>query len=95
MKLEEKTSISFAMKQVLLWGLLFAGLIAASVAAIWQNMTWVMTAQNLLVFIAPALLFAWMIYRKPLHFLCLDKGPEWKDVSIPATIVMAWYRPST
>ena len=88
MKLEEKTSISFAMKQVLLWGLLFAGLIAASIAAIWQNMTWVMTAQNLLVFIAPALLFAWMIYRKPLHFLCLDKGPEWKDVAIVVAVMI-------
>ena len=76
------------MKQVLLWGLLFAGLIAASVAAIWQNMTWVMTAQNLLVFIAPALLFAWMIYRKPLHFLCLDKGPEWKDVAIVVAVMI-------
>lgn len=88
MKLEEKTSISFAMKQVLLWGLLFAGLIAASVAAIWQNMTWVMTAQNLLVFIAPAMLFAWMIYRKPLHFLCLNKGPEWKDVAIVVAVMI-------
>lgn len=88
MKLEEKTSISFAMKQVLLWGLLFAGLIAASIAAIWQNMTWVMTAQNLLVFIAPALLFAWMVYRKPLHFLCLDKGPEWKDVAIVVAVMI-------
>lgn len=76
------------MKQVLLWGLLFAGLIAASVAAIWQNMTWVMTAQNLLVFIAPALLFAWMVYRKPLHFLCLDKGPEWKDVAIVVAVMI-------
>ena len=76
------------MKQVLLWGLLFAGLIAASIAAIWQNMTWVMTAQNLLVFIAPALLFAWMIYRKPLHFLCLDKGPEWKDVAIVVAVMI-------
>ena len=76
------------MKQVLLWGLLFAGLIAASVAAIWQNMTWVMTAQNLLVFIAPAMLFAWMIYRKPLHFLCLNKGPEWKDVAIVVAVMI-------
>ena len=87
-KLQEKGQLSFAMKQVVLWVMLFAGLIVTSFVTIGQSVSIISVAQNVLVFIAPAAAFAYLVYSAPWRFLRLDKAPALKDILL-VVIVMA------
>ena len=88
-KLQEKTKLSFGMQQVVLWTMLFAGLIAASFAALGQSNSIIIVAQNVLVFIAPAAAFAYLIYQAPWRFLRLDKAPALKDILLVIAVMVA------
>ena len=88
-KLQEKTKLSFGMQQVVLWAMLFAGLIAASFAALGQSNSIIIVAQNVLVFIAPAAAFAYLIYQAPWRFLRLDKAPALKDILLVIAVMVA------
>lgn len=88
-KLEEKLNISFGMKQVVLWVLLFAGLFIASFVALGQSVSIGMVAQNVGVFVAPAAIFAYLVYKAPWRFLRLDKAPELKDILLVVAVMVA------
>ncbi|MBO4815004.1 MAG: CPBP family intramembrane metalloprotease [Muribaculaceae bacterium] len=88
-KLQEKAQLSFAMKQVVLWVLLFAGLIIASFVSMGQPASIMIVAQNVLVFIAPAILFAYLAYQAPWRFLRLDKAPALKDILLVIAVMVA------
>ena len=87
-KLEEKLNISFGMKQVVLWILLFAGLFIASFVALGQSVSIGMVAQNVAVFIAPAAIFAYLVYKAPWRFLRLDKAPALKDILLVVAVMI-------
>lgn len=87
-KLEEKLNISFGMKQVVLWVLLFAGLFIASFVALGQSVSIGMVAQNVAVFIAPASIFAYLVYKAPWRFLRLDKAPALKDILLVVAVMV-------
>ena len=87
-KLEEKLNISFGMKQVVLWVLLFAGLFIASFVALGQSVSIGMVAQNVAVFIAPAAIFAYLVYKAPWRFLRLDKAPALKDILLVVAVMV-------
>ena len=88
-KLQEKAQLSFAMKQVVLWVLLFAGLIIASFVSMGQPASIMIVAQNVLVFIAPAILFAYLAYQAPWRFLRLDKAPALKEILLVIAVMVA------
>ena len=87
-KLQEKTKLSFSMQQIVLWVMLFAGLIAASFAALGQSNSIIIVAQNVLVFIAPAAAFAYLVYQAPWRFLRLDKTPALKDIVLVVAVMV-------
>ena len=88
-KLQEKAQLSFAMKQVVLWVLLFAGLIIASFVSMGQPTSIMIVAQNVLVFIAPAIIFAYLAYQAPWRFLRLDKAPALKEILLVIAVMVA------
>lgn len=88
-KLQEKVDLSFSMKQVVLWTMLFAGLIVTGFVGIGQSPSIISVAQNVLVFIAPAAAFAYLVYQAPWRFLRLDKAPALKDILLVIAVLVA------
>lgn len=87
-KLQEKIQLSFAMKQVVLWTMLFAGLVIATFVVMGQSVSTITVAQNVLVFIAPAVIFAYLAYKAPWRFLRLDKAPALKEILLVVAVLV-------
>ena len=66
------------------------GLIVASIISVlvvnWGLLS-MLTVQDVLAFIVPAIAAMAIFYRKPLHAMCLDRAPGWKAIAI----VVAFY----
>ena len=66
------------------------GLIVASIISVYV-INWgllsMLTVQDVLAFIVPAIAAMAIFYRKPLHAMCLDRAPGWKAIAI----VVAFY----
>ncbi len=66
------------------------GLIVASIISVYM-INWgllsMLTVQDVLAFIVPAIAAMAIFYRKPLHAMCLDRAPGWKAIAI----VVAFY----
>jgi membrane protease YdiL (CAAX protease family) len=66
------------------------GLIVASIIGVlvvnWGMLS-MLTVQDVLAFIVPAIAAMAIFYRRPLHAMCLDRAPGWKAIAI----VVAFY----
>ena len=66
-------------------GLVIATLALAVVRK--QDMMLILTAQDVLVFILPAVAAMAILYRRPFHAMALDRAPSWKAL----LVVLAFY----
>ena len=66
-------------------GLVIATLVLAVVRK--QDMMLILTVQDLLVFILPAVAAMAILYRRPFHAMALDRAPSWKAL----LVVLAFY----
>ena len=90
MIMERKTNLKLATRLLVLLCIMFAGFIAASVLGILvvnQGMLAMLTLQDVLAFIVPAVLAMAIFYRRPLHAMCLDRAPGLKAI----LVVLAFY----
>lgn len=83
--MERKTNMRLSTRLLILLFLMGIGMIVASVASMllakWGMLT-MLTAQDVLAFILPAVVAMAIFYRRPLHAMCLDRAPSWKAILI-------------
>ena len=75
---------------LILFCLIGCGLVVASIACVIVarlGMLTMLTVQDVLAFIVPAVVAMAIFYRKPLHAMCLDRAPQWKAL----LLVVAFY----
>ena len=75
---------------LVLFCLIGCGLVVASIACVIVarlGMLTMLTVQDVLAFIVPAVAAMAIFYRKPLHAMCLDRAPQWKAL----LLVVAFY----
>ncbi len=85
--MEKKTNMKLSMRLLVLLSLMGLGLIAASVVSALvllghTNLLAVLTVQDVLAFIIPAVAAMAIFYRRPLHAMCLDRGPGWLAILV-------------
>lgn len=88
--MERKTNLRLATRLLVLLCLMFAGVIAASVLGVLvinQGLLTMLTVQDVLAFIVPALVAMAVFYRRPLHAMCLDRAPSLRAI----VVVLAFY----
>ena len=86
--MERKTNMKLSTRLLVLFALIGAGLIVASVACVAVaslGMLTMVTVQDILAFIVPAVVAMAIFYRKPLHAMFLDRAPSWKSILIVVT----------
>lgn len=83
--MDRKTNIKLSTRLLVLLLLMGIGLLVAAVACVlvasWGMLT-MLTVQDVLAFIAPALVAMALFYRRPLHTMCLDRAPRWKAILV-------------
>ena len=88
--MERKTNLRLSTRLLVLLCLMGLGLIVASIISVYV-INWgllsMLTVQDVLAFIVPAIAAMAIFYRKPLHAMCLDRAPGWKAIAI----VVAFY----
>lgn len=88
--MERKTNLRLSTRLLVLLCLMGLGLIVASIISVYM-INWgllsMLTVQDVLAFIVPAIAAMAIFYRKPLHAMCLDRAPGWKAIAI----VVAFY----
>ena len=80
--MEKKTNLKLSTRLLLLLCLMAVGLIVASIASVFtlltgQHLLAMLTVQDVLAFIAPAVVAMAIFYRHPLQTMCLDRSPGW------------------
>ena len=88
--MERKTNLKLATRLLVLLCLMFAGVIVASVLSVLvinQGLLTMLTLQDILAFIVPAVLAMAIFYRRPLHVMCLDRAPSLRAI----IVVLAFY----
>ena len=83
--MEMRTRYRLSTRLLILLCLMGAGFLAASIVSslvINQGMLAMLTAQDILAFIAPALLAMAFFYFRPLHAMRLDRAPGWAAIII-------------
>lgn len=80
--MEKKKHLKLSSRLLLLLCLMGLGLMVAAVASALtllggQNLLVLLTLQDVLAFILPAIVAMAIFYRKPLHVMCLDRAPGW------------------
>ena len=88
--MERKTNLKLATRLLVLLCLMFAGVIAASVLSVLvinQGLLTMLTVQDVLAFIVPAVLSMAIFYHRPLHAMCLDRAPSLRAI----IVVLAFY----
>ena len=83
--MEMRTRYRLSTRLLILLCLMGAGFLAASIVSslvINQGMLAMLTAQDILAFIAPALLAMAIFYFRPLHAMRLDRAPGWTAIII-------------
>ena len=81
--MERKTSLKLSTRLMVLLFLMGAGLIVASVLMrlfVKMGLLAMLTVQDVIAFIAPAIVAMAIFYRQPLRVMCLDRFPNWKVV---------------
>lgn len=88
--MERKTNLKLSSRLLVLLCLMGLGLIVASVVSVlvvnW-GMLPMLTMQDVLAFIIPAIAAMAIFYRRPLHAMCLDRAPSWTAIAV----VVAFY----
>ena len=77
--MERKTNLRLATRLLLLLCLMFVGVMAASVVSVLMvkfGLLTMLTVQDVLGFIVPAVAAMAIFYRRPLHAMCLDCAPS-------------------
>ena len=88
--MERKTNWKLGTRLLVLLFLMGAGLLLGSVGCVLVlhlGMLTMLTVQDVLAFILPAVVAMAIFYRRPLHAMCLDRAPQWKAV----LVVVAFY----
>ena len=85
--MERKTNIKLGTRILVLLALLGAGLIVASIVTIilpfmGQGLLSMLTLQDVIGFIAPAVVFMMIFYRRPLYAMRLDRAPDWTSLLV-------------
>ena len=79
--MERKTNMKLSTRLLVLLCLMGLGLIVASVACIAAQrlgLLAMLTVQDILAFIVPAIAAMAIFYRRPLHVMGLDRAPSWQ-----------------
>ena len=88
--MERKTNWKLGTRLLVLLCLMGAGLIVASAGCAFvvnMGMLTMLTVQDVLAFIVPAVAAMALFYRRPLHAMCMDRAPEWRAL----LVVVAFY----
>ena len=83
--MRRKTTLRLSTRLLILLCLMGAGLLVTSeVTALFSNqgLLAMLTTQDILAFIAPALLAMAIFYFRPIHTMCLDRAPGWTAIII-------------
>ena len=79
--MERKTNMKLSTRLLLLLCLMGAGLVVASVGGVLlssMGLLTMLTVQDVLAFIIPAIVAMAIYYRRPLHAMCIDRAPSWR-----------------
>ena len=79
--MERKVNMKLGTRLMVLLCLMGAGLIVASIASVipsmmGKGMLTMLTLQDILAFIVPAVAAMAIFYRRPCHTMCLDRAPS-------------------
>ena len=83
--MEKKNNYKLGTRLLVLLCLMGVGLIAASVISSMltsYGLLTMLTIQDVLAFIAPAVVAMAIIYRRPLQAMCLDRAPSWRAIGV-------------
>ena len=85
--MERRTDMKLSTRIIVLLCFMGAGLIVVSAAAIilphlGQSVLTMLTAQDILAFIIPAMAAMAVFYRRPLHAMCLDRAPSLTSILV-------------
>lgn len=83
--MERKTNMRLSTRLLLLLCLMGAGLIVASVCSAIVSragLLTMLTVQDVLAFIVPAIAAMAIFYRRPLRAMCLDRAPSWRAIAL-------------
>ena len=89
--MERKTNMRLGTRLIVLLCFMGAGLIVASIVALIANiilphpdqgMLTMLTLQDLLAFIIPAVAAMAYFYKRPHHVMCLDRAPSWTAIAV-------------
>ena len=88
--MERRTDMKLSTRILVLLCFMGAGLIVASAAAIIlphleQGLLTMLTLQDILAFIIPAIAAMAVFYRRPFHTMCLDKAPSMTSLLVVVT----------
>ena len=78
--MERKTNMKLGSRLIVLFFLIGVGLIVASVISVLVSrlgLLTMLTVQDILAFIVPAVVAMAFFYRCPWHAMCLDRAPSW------------------
>ena len=88
--MERRLNIRLSRRLLLLLCLMLLGVIATSILLLFVpdgNLFAMLTMQDILAFILPAVVTMAIIYRRPFHVMGLDRAPSWLAI----TIVIVFY----
>lgn len=85
--MERRNDMKLSTRILVLLGLMGVGLIGASMVSIvlpmlGQGMLAMLTAQDILAFIVPAIAAMAIFYSRPLHVMSLDRAPSWMSLLV-------------
>ena len=85
--MERRTDMKLSTRIIVLLCFMGAGLIVVSAAAIilphlGQSVLTMLTVQDILAFIIPAMAAMAVFYRRPLHAMCLDRAPSLTSILV-------------
>lgn len=83
--MEQKTNMKLGTRLIVLLALMGMGLIVASILFLLvdsTNLLMMLSLQDILAFILPAVAAMAIFYRRPLHVMCLDRAPGWKALFV-------------
>ena len=85
--MERRTSFKLGTRLLVILCLMGVGLIFASVVGVLvanRGLLTMLTVQDVLAFIVPAVAAMALLYRRPEHAMCLDKAPSWISLLVIA-----------
>ena len=88
--MERKNNLKLSTRLLILLCLMFVGLIVSTVLFMMADemgLLAMLTIQDILTFIVPAIAAMAIFYRRPLHAMALDRAPSWLSIGV----VIAFY----